>query len=73
MNSNEIIATDADVADLAISIAPLSSYTAPNVVATIEANAATTKISVKYEKMMKSLFALLLIFAEIISPIDCPL
>ena len=47
INSKEIIATVAGVADLAISSAPLSSYTAPNVEATIEANAATTRIRVR--------------------------
>ena len=47
MNRIEIIATVAGVADFAISRAPLSSYTAPKVEATIEANAATTKIRVR--------------------------
>ena len=47
MNNTEIIATDAGVADFARSSAPLSSYTAPNVDATIEAKAATTRISVR--------------------------
>ena len=47
IKSREIIATDAGVADLTISTAPLSSYTAPKVDATIEANAATTRISVR--------------------------
>ena len=47
INNKEIIATDAGVADLAMSNAPLSSYTAPNVEATIEANAATTRINVR--------------------------
>ena len=47
MNRIEIIATVAGVADFAISSAPLSSYTAPKVEATIEAKAATTKISVR--------------------------
>ena len=46
---------------------------APNVEATIDAKAATTRINVKYAKMINNLFARLLILAEIISPIDCPL
>ncbi len=73
MNNTEIMATDAGVADLAISSTPLSSYTAPNVDATIEAKAATTRISVRYEKIMNSCFARLLMLAEMISPIDWPL
>ena len=47
MNSKEIMATDAGVSDLTISTAPLSSKVAPNVDATIDAKAATTRISVK--------------------------
>lgn len=73
MNNTEIIATDAGVADFARSSAPLSSYTAPNVDATIEAKAATTRISVRYEKIMNSCFARLLMLVEMISPIDWPL
>ena len=41
------MATDAGVSDLTISTAPLSSKVAPNVDATIDAKAATTRISVK--------------------------
>ena len=47
INNRDTIATDALVADAAVSIAPASSTTAPKVVATMDANAATTRISVK--------------------------
>ena len=52
---------------------PSTLYALPKVVATIDANAATTRIRVRYANIIKSLFALLLIFTEMISPIDCPL
>ena len=73
INNKDTIATDALVAEAALSIAPASSTTAPKVVATIDANAATTRIRVRYAKIVNSIFALLLILLEIISPMDCPL
>ena len=67
------MATDALDADAAKSTAPDSSNFTPKVDATIDANAATTRIKVRYAKVRNKSFARRLIFVEIISPTDCPL
>jgi hypothetical protein len=54
-------------------MAPASVSFTPNVDATMDANAATTRSSVRYAKIRNSLFARRLIFAEMISPTDWPL
>ena len=71
MKKIETMATEAWLADFSTFRTP-SSKVAPKVPATMEAKAATTRIRVRYAKMMKRLFALLDIFAEMISPMDFP-
>ena len=72
INMMETMATEALVALAASSITPFLTV-APKVDATMAAKAATTKISVKYEKIIKRRLARRDMLAEIISPIDWPL
>ena len=72
INNKDTIATVALDALAALSRTP-STYVAPKVDATIEAKAATTRINVRYAKIINNLLARLLILVEMISPIDCPL
>ena len=73
INKSETIATEAFVSLTASLTAAPAALVVPNVPATIDANAATTRIRVRYAKIIKSLFALFPILTEIISPIDWPL